>query len=114
MNCMLFLVAGFETSSTVLGYLAHVLCHHPEIQENLANEIQRHLQEADHSELQRQNGVDGLSYEAITKMEYLDQVIKETLRMFPPGPSVIRRQAIQDIQLKTPETTFHVCDIVAL
>ena len=32
MNSWIFLLAGFETSSTALGYLAHALCQNPEVQ----------------------------------------------------------------------------------
>ena len=38
-QCMLFLVAGYETSSTGLGFLAYDLAMNPEVQERLRNEI---------------------------------------------------------------------------
>ena len=42
------MIAGYETSSTALAYLAHVLRKNPDIQEKLADEIQhfRKLEDA--------------------------------------------------------------------
>ena len=63
-----------------------------------------------------------LGQATIEKMEYLDQVIRETLRMYPPAPLVTRRESSVDVNLKIPgktvlvrwETSFysHACDTV--
>jgi len=93
-NCWVFLVAGFETSSTALAYLAHALCHHPKVQEKLATEIQNH------QNAEKQGGNDGrITYASVLKMEYLHQVVCETMRVLPPAPSVMRRQAVEDFVL---------------
>lgn len=101
MNCWIFLIAGFETSSTVLAYLAHVLCSYPDVQEKLAAEIGQ-FQDNESDE----NGE--LSHSTTLKMEYLDQVIRETLRMFPPAPDAIRRESIEKIGLKIPGRTVTI------
>ena len=41
-QCMLFLLAGYETSSTALGYLAHDLATNPDAQDLLLAEIDDH------------------------------------------------------------------------
>ena len=38
-----FLVAGYETTSTSLAFLAHELSRHPDIQEKLQQEIDEHF-----------------------------------------------------------------------
>ena len=42
-QCMLFLLAGYETSSTALGYLAYDLAMNPKIQDLLQKEIDEHF-----------------------------------------------------------------------
>ena len=39
----IFLTAGYETTSTALGFLAHELSRHPDIQEKLQQEIDEHF-----------------------------------------------------------------------
>ena len=103
MNCWIFLIAGYETSSTALAYLTHALCQHPKVQEKLAAEVQKSQYE------ERLQGRDGcISYASVLKMEYLHQVVCETLRMYPPAPSVMRRQSVDPVQLKVPGGTVLV------
>merc|ERR1711962_108682 len=98
MNIWLFLLAGSETSSTALGFIAHALCQSQEIQDRLSAEI-RSQEEAEGGEL---------SFDVIHKMAYLDAVIQEALRMYPPAPSAIRRQTADEIQLKAPSGYIQV------
>ena len=37
------LVAGYETTSSALGFLAHEIARHPEVQEQLQQEIDQHF-----------------------------------------------------------------------
>lgn len=70
-----FLAAGYETSSTTLSFVCHHLATSPEIQEKLQQEI-------DHA-WPDENQM--LSYETVHELPYLDMVISEALRMYPPG-----------------------------
>ncbi|XP_006889807.1 PREDICTED: cytochrome P450 3A9-like [Elephantulus edwardii] len=69
-----FIFAGYETSSLALSYVAYNLATHPETQARLQEEIDRACPSKANP-----------TYEVLLKMEYLDMVINETLRLFPVG-----------------------------
>lgn len=75
-QCFLFFVAGFDTTSTLLSFVLYELAINPDIQQRLYEEI---------AEINEQLSGNRVSYEALQKMKYLDQVINETLRKWPPG-----------------------------
>ena len=70
-----FLAAGYETSSTTLSFVCHHLATSPEIQDKLQQEIDNAW--PDENQM--------LSYETVHELPYLDMVISEALRMYPPG-----------------------------
>ncbi|XP_067006625.2 cytochrome P450 6j1 [Anabrus simplex] len=76
-----FLTAGFETSSTTLSFALYELSLQPDIQKRLRDDIQSALAEGDGT----------VSYEALQRMVYLDQVLSETLRKYPVLPFLDRR-----------------------
>jgi len=78
---VLFFLAGFDTASTLLCFAAHLLATHPDVQSRLQEEIDMTLNK------------DGgnLTYEAVHGMKYLDMVVSETLRMYPPAVLIDRR-----------------------
>ncbi|XP_035706596.1 cytochrome P450 9e2 [Folsomia candida] len=73
-NAVLFIFGGYDTTSSLLIFTAYSLALHPNIQDKLRTEIGQVLEE---------NGGE-LSYDALNKMTYLDMVISETLRYYPP------------------------------
>jgi cytochrome P450 len=87
-NLYLFMIAGYETASTALGYVTHVLATHADEQRKL----QQHIDSYVHQETK-------LDYELINKMDYLDWFIRETLRMYPITPIVINRECSEDIDV---------------
>ncbi|XP_065342833.1 uncharacterized protein LOC135941346 [Cloeon dipterum] len=72
-QAFIFFFAGYETVATVLAFLAHELAENPEVQERLREEVDATIQEGP------------LSYESVVGMKYLDMVISETLRKYPPA-----------------------------
>lgn len=74
-------IAGFETSSTMLTFVSYELLTNPDIQQKLYEEI-----------VQVNEKLNGkpIDYDTLQKMKYLDQVICETLRKWPPAPQVDR------------------------
>ncbi|XP_049285220.1 probable cytochrome P450 6a14 isoform X2 [Anopheles funestus] len=79
-QAFVFFLAGFETSSTTLAFALFELAHNPDIQERVRAEVLEKLKLHDNQ----------ITYDALKEMTYLDQVINETLRMYPPVPQLIR------------------------
>ncbi|XP_071507570.1 cytochrome P450 3A6-like [Diadema antillarum] len=71
---LLFFIAGYETTNVTLGFIAYSLATNPEVQDKL-------IQEVDEVTPDR----DSVNYSSIAKMPYLDGVVCETLRMYPPA-----------------------------
>lgn len=69
-QAFVFLLGGFETTSTQLCIMAHELTVNPDIQERLQAEIDSVLAENDGKP----------NYESITSMPYLDAVLNESVR----------------------------------
>ncbi|XP_043480618.1 cytochrome P450 9e2-like [Leptopilina heterotoma] len=78
-HAFMFLLAGFATSATVMGFLAHELAVNPKIQEKQRNEVDQFTKENDE-----------ITYDTLSKMKYLDMVISETLRKYPPNAMMDR------------------------
>ncbi|XP_078521130.1 cytochrome P450 3A21-like [Lissotriton helveticus] len=70
----IFILAGYETTSTALAFLSYNLATHPGIQRKLQQEIDTLLPNKAPA-----------TYDALMQMEYLEMAINETLRMYPPG-----------------------------
>ena len=76
----IFMIAGYETSANTLTFATYLLATHPDIQDKLYREIKEKYEE---------KGV--LRYDTISELQYLDMVLSETLRMYPPAFVVNRR-----------------------
>ncbi|GFY30177.1 hypothetical protein TNCV_3090851 [Trichonephila clavipes] len=72
-QCVLFFMVGYETTATVLTYVAYCLATNPEWQEKLIQEVDEAFEK--HTEM---------SYDAVRDMKILDAVVSETLRKHPP------------------------------
>ncbi|XP_060657460.1 probable cytochrome P450 9h1 [Drosophila nasuta] len=97
-QCLLFFFAGFETVSTCLCFLTYELCKNPEVQSQLYNEIR---------EVQQKLQGKPLDYDTLVHMKYLDMVVSEALRKWPPAPRT-DRLCNADIDLKDENNQFVV------
>uniref|UniRef100_A0A1B0DEZ0 Uncharacterized protein n=1 Tax=Phlebotomus papatasi TaxID=29031 RepID=A0A1B0DEZ0_PHLPP len=97
-QCLIFFLAGFDTSSTCMCFTAHELAVNPEVQKKLLLEV-----DATRESL----GGKPLTYEALQKMTYLDMVISESLRYWPPGVATDRK-CVKPYRIKTDEIS---CDV---
>lgn len=79
-----FFVAGMEATSTAIAFCLYELSLHPEIEERLYEEIKKSSTS---------------TFEEINSLEYLDQVVNESLRLYPPLPE-IDRIALKDYKVQ--------------
>lgn len=67
------LAAGYETTAFTLQMVIYIISKLPEIQEKMRDEVMEVI--GDKKEIE---------YDDIVKLKYINQVIQETLRMYPP------------------------------
>lgn len=101
-------IGGFETSSTLIIFTIYELALNHDIQEKLRDEIQMAVEENDGK----------LTYDSIFEAKYLEMVINESLRKYPPIPSLQRKCAkdfdIPGTNLRVPKGTSIELPVYAL
>ena len=95
-NVRMFLFAGHDTSASTLAYALWELASHPEMQERLRQEVDELFSKEPPPESEDNMVIP--AYKSIMQLQYLDAIVKETLRLHPPG--VLGREAIEDITLE--------------
>ncbi|KXJ78559.1 hypothetical protein RP20_CCG004243 [Aedes albopictus] len=75
-----FFIDGFETTSEVLGFALLELSVDKVIQQRLRQEV-----------LAAEEGGEQLTYEMIMELPYLDRIVNETLRKWPPAFALSKR-----------------------
>ncbi|XP_051242591.1 cytochrome P450 3A40 [Dicentrarchus labrax] len=78
-QAMIFIFAGYETSSSSLTFLAYNLATNPAVMKRLQQEIDSTFPNKA-----------PIEYQALMQMEYLDSVINESLRLYPIAPRLER------------------------
>ncbi|MGB8790560.1 MAG: cytochrome P450 [Mycobacterium sp.] len=97
---VLFLLAGHDTTSTVLTYALWALGNRPDLQQRVAAEA---------SAL----GDRRLTHEDVPRLRYTMQVLHEALRLCPPAPAV-GRTVMADIEVDGYRLPAGTCAIVAI
>ncbi|KAJ8967190.1 hypothetical protein NQ314_003019 [Rhamnusium bicolor] len=92
---LVFMAAGFETSSSVLTFAMYELAKNIECLTKLRKEINSILDKHDNK----------ITYDAVMEMKYLDQVVDETLRLYPVFP-ILPRVCVNDYNV--PGTNFTI------
>ena len=82
-NAIMFLLVGYDTSATALTWLAYCLATNMDVQEKLIVEIDKSI------------GEQKAGYDNVFKLDYLDMVLSETLRLYPPS-SRTNRQVVHE------------------
>ncbi len=85
-----FLVAGYETTSTTLAFVAYYLALYPEIQSKLQQEVDEHFP------VKGQN----INYDTVQKLPYLDMVFHEVSRLAYIGEIAVARVAQETTSIK--------------
>ncbi|CAN7993826.1 unnamed protein product [Ixodes hexagonus] len=81
--------AGFDTTATAAAFCLYLLGNHPEVQEKVHEELDRVFAD----DVDRPVTLDDLR-----ELQYLDCVIKETMRLYPPVP-VVARSIEEDMKI---------------
>jgi cytochrome P450 len=79
------IVAGFETSANTLNWAWYLLAGHPEVEEKIIEESRRLIP-----------SVSAVSADSLADMKYTQQVLEETLRLYPPVWLFTRRSREDD------------------
>jgi cytochrome P450 len=66
------LIAGHDTSTALLSWALYLLSKHPDVRQRARHEVDSVL------------GVDEPTISGLSQLHFLEQVIKETLRLYPP------------------------------
>ncbi|XP_075157501.1 cytochrome P450 4d2-like [Haematobia irritans] len=84
-----FMFGGHDTTKSGIGFTLYLLSRYPEVQEKLFEEL---------NEILGPDVTAPLTYMKLMELKYMDKVIKESLRMYPPAP-FIGRQLVHDIHV---------------
>jgi cytochrome P450 family 4 len=77
-----FTFEGHDTTSAGMTFTLLLLSHHPKVQEKLFEEIQEVMRLSKNE--------DGLGIDDFNKLNYMERVIKESLRIYPPVHFIAR------------------------
>lgn len=88
-NAMIFLLAAYETTAVSLQFIFHNLVKHQDVQERLRIELNDAI-DVDDDEVN--------FFKTVSKVPLLNNVIKESLRMYPPASQFTARTAAEDYE----------------
>ncbi|BES99852.1 cytochrome P450 [Nesidiocoris tenuis] len=78
-QALMFLFVGLDATSTILMYLCYELAMNPDVQEKVRAEVKEVVRITNN-----------MDYDTVKEMHYLEQCIKETLRLHTLSPALIR------------------------
>ncbi len=94
-NIFIFMIAGYETTSTSLACATYELARHPEVLQKLQAEIDQLPlatdDTADDEEIKQYP-----DYDIVAQMPYMDMFVSEVLRMYPIANQAVQRRAFED------------------
>jgi len=102
----LFILAGFETTSTALAFTTYLLAMNPKVQEQLFEEIDQHFAK-----------VEDINYDSVHKLPYLECVIQEALRHYPLASVAVSRHTVETCTIKgvqIPKSMDLIADVWSL
>ncbi|GJT69581.1 geraniol 8-hydroxylase-like protein [Tanacetum coccineum] len=105
--CFDLFVAGTDTTSTTLEWAMSELIHNPKKMKTARLELAKLMQ----------NENTNIEEHDISRLPYLQAIIKETLRLHPPVPFFIPHQALRDVEVQgfiVPKKAQILCNLWAI
>lgn len=87
----LFVLAGYETTANTLTFTSYLLAQNPHVEQKLVEEIDRLAPKSGSGQ--------ELAFKDLADFTYLNNVINEALRLYPPG-AMLSRYAEKDVSLQ--------------
>ncbi|ORY94873.1 cytochrome P-450 cyp509A1 [Syncephalastrum racemosum] len=87
----IFFLAGHDTTANALAFAAYYLAVNPDIQQKAREEAIRVFGDAPEDILP--------NLEQVKDLPYINQIMKETLRINPPAPNITIRRTTQDVEV---------------
>lgn len=103
-NVSAFFFAGHETTANSLSWLLAILSSHPEVQQKARQEISEKVPNE-------------LTFNSLKELTYLDGLIKEGLRMYPPVPAFSGRHSVKDTiigNVQVPAGTMLAVNLISM
>nr|WCC58127.1 cytochrome P450 [Pharsalia antennata] len=85
-----FMFAGHDTVTSAASFSLYLLAMHPDVQKRAVEEQKRIFE----NDINRKS-----TYYDLQEMKYLEMIIKESLRLYPPAP-VFARETTQEVKYK--------------
>jgi cytochrome P450 len=103
-NISIFFLAGHDTTTDSLGWLISILVSNPDVQQKARQEI-----------LEKIPGE--VTFDSLKELNYIDGLIKEGLRFYPPAPSISVRKSVKDTvvgNVRIPAGTSIVMNVISI
>ncbi|XP_069942992.1 cytochrome P450 3A21, partial [Cherax quadricarinatus] len=101
-QCVLFLIAGYDTTASTLAVLSFLLAKHPIHQQRLRQELQQIIQEEG-----------DITYQGIMDAKFLNACVMESLRLYPVVTSV-QRMCTKTYKIPGTKVILRPGDLVAI
>ncbi|CAB3260866.1 unnamed protein product, partial [Arctia plantaginis] len=95
---LVILLAATNTSAVGLCFTICLLAQYPDVQEKVFQELQGVFGDSDRQ----------VVFEDLPRLKYLEGVLRESLRLYPPGPLIVR-EINEDIKLPSGVTLKKGC-----
>ncbi|XP_063377556.1 cytochrome P450 4V2-like [Cydia fagiglandana] len=98
---MVIVIAGTDTSAVGASFAAAMLARHPHVQQKLHHELDMIFGDSNRD----------LTVEDLPKLKYMEAVVKETLRLYPPVP-ITMREVTDDVPLPSGTTVVNGVTVI--